>query len=240
MVRGGRAGQHGPVHVLLSAAADLVFGSRCSGCHENPGLLCVDCRLALENPAEIGVIPGTVALPVASVSDYVGITRDVIIEHKEHGRLALARPLGDALAVSVTGLMASDTGCPSCGERPLAMVPAPSRSAAVRSRGHDPLLRMARRAGMILRRGGQPSSVVRALQYARGVVDQSGLDRQDREANVHGSIRVRAPARRRLDDRCIVVVDDIVTTGATLREAVRAMATEGHRVCGAAVVAVVV
>lgn len=224
---------------LLAAAADLVFGSTCAGCGQEPGLLCFECRRHLENPAEIDLVPGTVNLHVASVSDYTDVARSVIVDHKEHGRLGLARHLGDALAVSVTGLVASDSACSWCGDRPIVLVPAPSRAASVRSRGHDPLLRVARRASAVLRRAGQPSTVVRTLGYHRAVADQSHLGRDEREANLHGAIRVKTATGRRMDDRCVVLVDDIMTSGATIREATRALAAEGHQVCGAAVVAVV-
>lgn len=224
---------------LLTAAGDLLFGSRCAGCQRQPGLLCVECRPFLCSPAEVQVVPGSTALRVASVSDYSGVPRSVILDHKEKGRLSLARPLGDALAVSVSGLLESGFGCLSCGSRSVALVPAPSRPAAVRSRGHDPVARMARRAAMLLRRTGQACSVAGALSHARPVLDQSELTRDQRETNVHGAFNVRGLCARCLEGRCVVVVDDIVTSGATLREAARALGNEGHRVCGAAVVAAV-
>jgi predicted amidophosphoribosyltransferase len=227
------------VRDYLAAAADLAFGSKCAGCGTGPGQLCFECRRHLENPAEIDLVPGAVNLHVASVADYSDVARSVIIDHKEHGRLGLARHLGDALAVAVTGLLASDAGCPWCGDRPVMLVPAPSRAAATRGRGHDPLQRIAKRAASTLRRSGQPSNVIRALGYRRSVADQSELGRAEREANLHGAVRVKVLPARRMNDRCIVVVDDILTSGATIREATRALAAEGYQVCGAAVVALV-
>lgn len=202
-------------------------------------MLCLECRPHLDCPAEVHLAPGSSTLRVASVSDYSGVPRSVILDHKEKGRLALARPLGDALAVSVSGLLESGFGCLSCGSRAVALVPAPSRSSAVRNRGHDPVVRMARRAAMLLRRSGQPGVVASVLSYARPVLDQSELTRDEREANVRGAFIVRPLPARRLEGRCVVVVDDIVTSGATLREAARALGNEGRHVCGAAVVAAV-
>jgi predicted amidophosphoribosyltransferase len=74
--------------------------------------------------------------------------------------------------------------------------------------------------------------VVPALRHARAVADQAGLAVADRRANLAGALAVRRPAR--LAARAVLVVDDIVTTGATGAEAVRAL-TEA----GAAVTAVV-
>jgi len=72
--------------------------------------------------------------------------------------------------------------------------------------------------------------VRRLLVPARAVRDQSGLTSVQRAANLHGAMRATPgpPVR-------VVVVDDVVTTGATLVEAARALVAQGHHVVGAAV-----
>lgn len=239
---------------LAHAAADLALGSACAGCAEHPGLLCPACRDALLGPATVGALPGSgpgvrdqpgpggpghpgPALPLAGAAAYADPVRSMIIAHKEHGRLPLARPLGDALAVAVTELLAAGAGCDHSG-RPVALVPVPSSRTAVRRRGHDPVLRTARRAAATLRRSGQMSTVVGALRHRRRVADQAGLGRREREANLRGSLIVRRGAAGLLPGRCVVLADDIVTTGATLREATRALVGAGIQPCGAVVVAV--
>lgn len=233
---GSAAGAFGP------AAADLALGSACAGCGEHAGLLCPACRAALLGPAtRVLTVPGRPDLPLAGAAAYAGPVRAAVLEHKEHGRLPLAVPLGDALAVAVTALLAVPGGCghPAHGDRPVVLVPVPSARRAVRSRGHDPVLRSARRAAATLRRSGQRCSVAPALRHRRRVADQAGLGRREREANLRGSLACRRSAGRVADGGCVVVVDDIVTTGATLREAARALAEAGVRPCGAVVVAVV-
>ena len=74
-----------------------------------------------------------------------------------------------------------------------------------------------------------------ALRLGAGPVrDSAGLTTAARAANLDAAMRARPPRR---DGRAAVVVDDIVTTGATLREAARALRAAGWTVVGAAVVA---
>lgn len=224
---------------LAAAGADLAFGSVCAGCAAEPGLVCAPCRDELIGPpAALRELPGTVRLRVAGAAAYAGPVGAIIVAHKERGRLALSRPLGDAMAVAVTALTAAEGGCPGCGERPAALVPVPSRRSTVRGRGHDPVVRIARRAASVLRRAGQEASVVPALRHTRGVADQADLGRVARAANLRGSMAMRRSAPRLLTGQCVVLVDDIITTGSTLRECATVLQTAGVRCCGAAVVAI--
>jgi predicted amidophosphoribosyltransferase len=99
------------------------------------------------------------------------------------------------------------------------------------------MLRIARRAAATLRRVGQPTIVVSALRHARSVADQAGLDRQARERNQRESMIACRSISHAVAGRCIILADDIVTTGATLREGVRALGRAGVEPCGAVVVA---
>ncbi len=174
---------------------------------------------------------------VAAVAEYAGPARGLVLNHKERARLGLAKPLGDALATSVVAVLESGAGCPLCGSRAVAVVPVPSARRAVRRRGHDPLVRTSRRAAVLLRRVGYDCAVVPALRHRRAVADQAGLDAAARRANLASALDVRPVALGLLAGRCVVLVDDVVTTGATLSEASRALSVAGIRACGAAVIA---
>lgn len=172
------------------------------------------------------------ARPVA-VGEYAGALRLLVNAHKEQRRFALADPLGDLLALAVLEHAPFGAGLR------LLLVPVPSRSAVVRRRGHDPLLRIATRAASRLRAWGVPAGVAKVLRGVRATADQAGLGAAERSRNLTGSMALRAgrPVRRLLAGARVVVVDDVVTTGATVREAQRALEEGGFPVLGIAAVA---
>ena len=102
------------------------------------------------------------------------------------------------------------------------------------ARGADVVDQLAHGAAGLLRAAGADVAVRQTLRVARRTADQSGLGARERARNLRWSLR--GPPRR-LCGREIVVVDDIVTTGATIGEAVRALTVVGHRVHGAATIA---
>jgi predicted amidophosphoribosyltransferase len=221
---------------LVVAVADLVLGSSCAGCAGSAGLLCPACRHELDQPAKLLVRrPGGLAVVAKGI--YGGSVRAVVLAHKEGGRLAVCRPLADALAAAVIDLLAAADCSHDLSDRPTALVPAPSTRASTRRRGHDPLLRIARRTGVVVRRTGRACTVVPAVRHSRRVADQAGLGPAARLANVHGSMTVRRGAAALLAGRCVVIVDDVMTTGATIGEVARALRTAGVEPCGVAVIA---
>ena len=121
------------------------------------------------------------------------------------------------------------------------LVPVPSRPAVIRARGHDPMLRVTRRAARVLGRQGAVVVVRRLLRQRDAVADQCGLGAAERAVNVAGRMSVRPGELRRLarsgEPVSAVICDDVVTTGSTAREAQRALEAAGHRVVGVATVA---
>ncbi|MFT2019623.1 ComF family protein [Streptomyces sp. 796.1] len=104
---------------------------------------------------------------------------------------------------------------------PLLLVPMPSARRAVAARGHDPMVRIARAAARELRRQGVPARALPVLRQQRPVLDQAGLSAVQRRVNMAGALRVARGAERVLAGGSVVLVDDLMTTGASLAEAAR-------------------
>ncbi|QYJ04417.1 hypothetical protein KUV85_01700 [Nocardioides panacisoli] len=227
---------------LVDAAADLLLGSACLGCGRPGRPLCPDCRAGLPAGAALRrptPCPGGLA-PTYSAGEYADALRSLVVAHKERQLLALTTPLGHELAGAVA-LALRDAG--AAGQVPVVLVPVPSRPSVVRARGHDATLALTRRAARQLGRGAHapPVRVARLLRLRPGVADQAGLTAEERHDNLRRSMAVRARRTTRLARRHpvarVVVCDDVLTTGATAREAQRALEAVGIPVLAVATVA---
>jgi predicted amidophosphoribosyltransferase len=218
------------VDLLRDAAGDLLLGGTCAGCGASGRRLCAGCagacvpaaRPAWPTPTPVGLLEPPV-LPAAA-ADYAGVVRELVVGYKEHERFGLVRVLAPMLAASVEYCL--DRLPP--GVAPVTLVPVPSAPSAVRRRGHDAVARLATRCAAVLRRRGHEVSVCRALRPGHRVLDQAGLSASARASNLDGAFRLRLGVRRdRSLTRPIVVVDDVLTTGSSVAEAVRALRDAG-------------
>lgn len=198
---------------------DLILPLQCGGCGAPATRWCPACAAALSVAADEPYVvaprldPG---VPVFGLGRYAGPRRQAIVALKEHGRRDLVAPLSRALALGIHQL----TGWGVLAA-PLAVVPAPTRRLAARRRGGDPVARIAAAATA----AAPGVCVVAALHTAGLVRDSVGLGTAARERNIAG--RVRLTARLAAE---VLLVDDVVTTGATAREAVRVLGDGGVRV----------
>lgn len=197
---------------MWRALTDLVLPRRCAGCGRPGDLLCVGCRPS-GPPLRLGGFDG----PVLAGGRYEHRLRSAVLAYKERGRRELARPLAELLTLAV--LLSQD----GRGD-PVVLVPVPSARAVARRRGGDHVLRLARITGARWRIPVEP-----VLRLVRVVHDSSGLGAAARHANLAGAM---AAARPPPGCPAAVLVDDIVTTGATLHEATRALRAAGWPVLG--------
>jgi predicted amidophosphoribosyltransferase len=168
-------------------------------------------------------------VPVLAAGTYEGTLREVLLAYKERGQLSLRADLGEALFRACVLALASGGVIGA-----VSLVPVPSRRSAIRARGHDAVGAVARVAASRLRASGYATDVATVLRHSRAVADQAGLGIDARRANLHGALAAR-PGRVR--GRTVIVVDDIVTTGATAAEAVRALHVAGATVRAVAAIA---
>lgn len=199
---------------------DLILPAECGGCGAPSSRWCEACATELAvRPDEPHVVNPRIdaGVPVFALGRYANARRQAILALKEHGRADLVAPLARALALGVHRLL-------SWGilDTPLTIVPAPTRRSAARRRGGDPVLRLARAAV-----AQHPEiAVAQALRIKALTRDSVGLGTAARERNITG--RVVLCGRPPPAD--VMVVDDIVTTGATARESVRVLQAAGVRV----------
>ncbi|MDA8438137.1 MAG: phosphoribosyltransferase family protein [Propionibacterium sp.] len=206
----------GAARRLRTALDDLVLGSTCAGCGTPGSVLCAVCADHLHDLS--GLLTTRVGVaPVVACGPYRGTLRQVIIASKDRGVRSLARPLGALAARHAFRHLPTDGR--------VLLVPVPSSPAAMRRRGYDHVGELGRVVARRLRARGVRVRLRHRLVRVRSVRDQAGLGRDDRLGNQRGSMRWRgAPP-----DAPIVIIDDIVTTGATLREACRAVEAAGGR-----------
>jgi predicted amidophosphoribosyltransferase len=198
-----------------SALADLVLPRTCAGCGLPGSTLCRRCGALLARPHLATPrrfpegFPPTVAAGV-----YDGPVRPAVLAFKERGRAELASPLGTALALAVASVLSAVPGPPPPG---VLLVPVPSSAAALRERGRDHVRELTVRAVRELRAAGVPAAQGRLLRRRGRVRDSAELSAGQRRANLAGTFALAPGAAAR--DAVLVLVDDVVTSGATLTEA---------------------
>lgn len=207
--------------LVCGAAADaaaLVLPERCAGCSAPGRSVCASCLRAL-SPAPARVLLAGDGLEVWAGVRFAGPAASVLRAVKRDARPRLARHLAPALAAALREVAAAAAAPPGT----LVVVPVPTRRASLRARGFRVIDLVARHAEV------RPS---RLLALRGSVRDQRGLGRADRLENLRGVM-----VARRVDGLRVVIVDDVVTTGATLHEAARALRAAGAVVVGAAAIA---
>lgn len=217
---------------VASAALDLAFPATCAGCGREGEPLCAACRPALDARLDLpgGVpigLPADLPAPLLQVewcAPFGGPVRAALHQLKYGGERRLARPLGEAVA----------RRWGRAGEGATVVVPVPVHAHRERKRGYDQAALIAEVAAADL---GLPC--VRALSRTRATQAQFELGRDERSANVEGAFRVRDDhaAAAAIAGVWVLLVDDVVTTGATLAACGDALEAAGARAVSAIAVA---
>jgi ComF family protein len=217
---------------IASLFAEILLGAlappRCAACNVRVSAMaafCAPCALTAEAaPAGAG-----------AAFLYAGAVADAIVTMKYGARPDLARPLGDLLWRSIEPRVESWRQ----SARETVVVPVPLHPSRLADRGFNQSALLAAR---VVRRLGSSCGTrfaPRALARTRMTPQQTSLDRAARHANVAGAFRIRGPrAAAVLRDRRVLLVDDVVTTGATLDACALALVEGGAASVDRAVFAV--
>ncbi len=203
-----------PLRRLTTLALDLAFPATCAGCRREGEPLCDECRPALDvrldlpGGTPIG-LPAEIPAPLLQLdwcAPFAGPVRAALHDLKYAGERRLARPLGTAVARRWGRI----------GVGADVVVPVPIHADRERRRGYDQAALIAEVAAADL-----GLRCERALERERATVAQFELGRNERAANVSGAFRTRGEASHAADattfqGHWILLVDDVVTTGATL------------------------
>jgi len=158
-------------------------------------------------------------VPVAAADAYTGATAEAIRAWKLGGRRGLLPALADHLAEAIAHLLAPP------GQ--VTLIPVPVRRASRRRRGEDLIARLALAAARQL----EGCEVAQPLRWHREVAEQVGSSPLQRRRNLFGAMAAQPTSG------ALVVIDDVLTTGATMREAVRALRAAGSPSIAGAVLA---
>jgi ComF family protein len=197
----------------LAPLADFIYPPRCPSCGAAVAAqagLCGDCWNTLEVP-EHAESPGH-AVPVYAATYYNETSRKLVLAYKHGGRIALSGLL--------SRLMAARMPEPAAGRAPPLLVPVPLHRWRLWSRGFNQAALLAQG----LARQGKGEAAVAALVRFRRTPNLGGLGREERERALTGAIRLAPGAAARIRGRDVVLVDDVLTSGATSRACLAAIA----------------
>ena len=233
------------MHAWALAALDLVFPALCPVCGATLGEgrrdplcgacwagiprigapCCERCGGPLAPATALDSCGGCAAAPpgwdwARAGAEYAGVIRDAIHAFKFEGRRALARPLGALVLAQWGGGIAADAA---------ALVPVPLTPAREYERGYNQATLLAEELSAGLHRPVRP----RWLSRVRATQPQSDLGAAQRRANVRGAFAAAAAVA----GRHVILVDDVLTTGATAAECARALRAAGATRVGVLAVA---
>ena len=196
----------------LAGFTDLLFPPRCLGCGSLNSGLCPFCALSWRFQKAHRLIGN---FSVFSAVQYSPIARNILLAAKEDG-------IGEADELLIAALRFAFQQVIFSNSEPPFLVPIPSSKSAIRHRGRNFLTVITAQLSNF-----EQVPLKELLSHSRKVRDQSNLEAKRRMENLAGSMQVSRGLGR---GRSVLLVDDLLTSGATLREAGSALSQAGFRV----------
>lgn len=218
---------------------DLLLPPRCPSCRvivERDGSFCAPCWSRLQFltapmcaccglPFAYSSGPDALCGACTQTPPPFDRARAALVYNGGSAGLVLALKHGDrtGLARVMAGMMAR-AAAPMLAERPI-LVPVPLHARRLRARRFNQAALLAR----ALARSADLPVITAALARLRDTPMSRGMSRRQRAENVRGTIRVRSGAAARIKGAHILLVDDVMTTGATAEACARALRRAGAR-----------
>jgi predicted amidophosphoribosyltransferase len=183
-------------------------------------------------PRETRPSPAPAGLPrCVALGEYADPLRSLILNYKDRGLHRLAEPLGALLAAVIADV---------AGTQPVLLVPVPDTAKAARQRHGDHMARLARAAARRMRAAGLAARLAYPLK-ALPRADSAELTAVERAEAAVSAFRLRqrrvVALRRAAKGRSVIVLDDVITTGATLSAVSTRLAAAGVAVAACAALA---
>lgn len=210
---------------MVRSLFDIVFPARCIWCGRLPSPLCDECVDGLPTTGLPVVRAAGIefrGLAFGSLDDRLGRLLRAVKDHQQTG---LLKGIGPRLSVAFDGLLAA------AGHSAAVLVAMPASRPGWRSRGFNTAELIARE---VAKHSSFEIQLLPALRYRRLVADQRGLDTEQRAANLEDAFELTPQARARIvaTRSPVFLVDDVITTGATLLSARDAMVAGGIHPAG--------
>ena len=156
-----------------------------------------------------------------AATNYESVAAELLVAYKDKGFASLSGVMSSLLTPALEAALAAKHHAP---ER-VTVCPMPSKRSSYLRRGFNPTELFSKQTAKKLRMTSAPTD---ALRVVADVADQASLDHDGRLANMEGALSASVWFK----GRSVILVDDIVTTGATLSEAARAIEVAGGEVVG--------
>ncbi len=197
----------------LAALKELVYPTTCAGCNLLGTQLCNSCSETWFTPPKLNYLGES---KLYFVANYNPQSARIILAAKEDGNVFCINLLARCIARSIIFALPE-----SFIAQPVAIITIPSSPAAIRRRGRDHISQVAKQVVKNLAVENIPATYSPVIYLSKNIKDQSKLNSRQRTQNLSGAFSVK---NCEIPSGDLFLIDDLVTTGASIQEGVRALA----------------